>query len=77
MNVSGDFQIAPRISGLQRSIISDGQVCDRGSIIKIRSIGGTILNELSGNRIELECSNGVYRVMIDASVKVKSRIGSI
>ena len=28
INVSGDFQIAPRISGLQRSIISDGQVCD-------------------------------------------------
>ena len=52
-------------------------MCDHGSIITLLSIGGTILNELSGNRIELECFNGVYRVMTDASAKVKSRFGSI
>ena len=32
INVSGDFQIAPKDTGLQRSIISVGQVCDRGNI---------------------------------------------
>ena len=38
INVSGDFQIAPKNSGLQRSIISVGQVCE------FRSTGGTIHN---------------------------------
>ena len=71
------FRSLPGNLDVQRFIRSVGQVCDHGSIITFRSIGGTILNELSGNRIELECSNGVYRVMIDASAKVKSRIGSI
>ena len=48
VNVASDFQIAPKNTGLQRSIISVGQVCDRGNIITFRSTGGTIL-ELSSN----------------------------
>ena len=52
-------------------------MCDHGRIITFLSIGVTIFNEHSGNRFELECFNGVYRVMIDASAKVKSRVGSI
>ena len=66
-NVSGDFQIAPKNSGMQRSIISVGQVCDRGNIITFRSTGGTILNEFSGNTIEFERVNGVYRLLADTS----------
>ena len=41
MNVAGDFQIAPKDSGLQRSIVAVVQVCDS----TFRSTGGTILNE--------------------------------
>ena len=33
VNVRCDFQIAPKDTGLQRFIISAGQVCDRGNII--------------------------------------------
>ena len=39
-------------SGLQRTIISVGQVCERGNIITFRNTGGTILNEFAGNNIE-------------------------
>ena len=60
VNVAGDFQIAPKNTGLQRSIISVGQVCDRGNIITFRSTGGTTLNEFTGNRIEFERAGGVY-----------------
>ena len=54
INVAGDFQIAPKDTGLQRSIDSVGQVCDRGNIITFRSTGGTILNEFTGSRIEFD-----------------------
>ena len=37
INVAGDFQIAPKDTGLQRSVISVGQVCNRGNIITFRS----------------------------------------
>ena len=40
VNVSGDFQFAPKDTGLQRFIISVGQVCDRGNIITFCSAGG-------------------------------------
>ena len=53
------FRFAPKNSGLQRSIISVGQVCDRGNIITFRSTGGTIPNEFTGDRIELERAGGV------------------
>ena len=46
VNVSSDFQIAPKDTGLQRSIVSVGQVCDRGNIITFRSTGGTILQRI-------------------------------
>ena len=59
INVSGDFQIAPKDTGLQRSVISVGQVCDRGNIFTFRSTGGTILNEFTGNRIEFERVGGI------------------
>ena len=58
IHVSGDFQIAPKDTGLQRSIISVGQVCDRGNIFTVRSTGATILNEFTGNRIEFERVGG-------------------
>ena len=70
INVSGDFQIAPKDTGLQRSIISVGQVCDRGNIFTFRSTGGTILNEFTGNRIEFERVGGIYRLKADASAKM-------
>ena len=59
INVASDFQIAPKNTGLQRSIISVRQVCDRSNIITFRSTGGTILNECTGNRIEFERAGGV------------------
>ena len=72
VNVASDFQIAPKNTGLQRSIISVGQVCDRGNIITFRSTGGTILNEFTGNRIEFECAGGVYLLRADTRAKMKS-----
>ena len=77
INVAGDFQIAPKHTGLQRSIISVGQVCDRGNIIKFRWTGGTILNEFTGNRIEFERLGGVYRLRADTSAKTKSGTGGV
>ena len=74
INVAGDFQIAPKDTGLQRSIISVGQVCDRGNIITFRSTGGTILNEFTGNRIESERASGVYPLRADTRAKTKSAI---
>ena len=47
IHVLGDFQIAPKNTGLQRSMTSVGQVRDRGNNITFRSTGGTILNECS------------------------------
>ena len=47
INMAGDFQIAPKDSGLLRSIIEVGQVCDRGNIITFRSTGGTTLSSLA------------------------------
>ena len=44
VNVESDFQIAPNNTGLQRSIISVGQVCDSFNINTLRSAGVTILN---------------------------------
>ena len=46
-----------------------GQVCDRGNIITFRSIGGTILNEFTGHRIEFERAGGVYRLIAGTSAK--------
>ena len=77
INVAGDFQIAPKDTGLQRSFISVGQMCDRCIIITFRSTGGTILNEFTGNRIEFERACGVNRLKADASAKTKSRTGGI
>ena len=71
-NVASDFQIAPQNTGLQRSIILVGQVCDRGNIITFRSTGGTILNEFTGNRIEFERAGGVYRLRAGTSAKMQS-----
>ena len=38
INVAGDFQTAPKNTGLHRSIISVGQMCDRGNVITFRSM---------------------------------------
>ena len=75
INVAVDFQIARKDTGLQRSIMSVGQVCDRSNIITSRSFGGTILNEFTGNRIEFERAGGVYRLRGDTKAKTKSETG--
>ena len=67
INLAGDFQIAPEDTGLHLSIISVGQQCDRGNIMTFRSVGGTILNEFTGNRIEFERVGGVYRFRFNTS----------
>ena len=69
VNVAGDFQIAPKSTGLQGSVISVGQVCDRGNNITFSSTGGRILNEFTGNRIEFERAGGVYRLRADTNMK--------
>ena len=72
INVAGDFQIASKKTGHQTSTISVGQVCDRFNIIILRSTGGTILIEFSGNRIEFERAGRVYRLRADTLVKKMS-----
>ena len=57
--------------------MSVGQVCDRGNIITFRSTGGTILNEFTGNRIEFERADGVYRLRADTRAKMKSETGGV
>ena len=71
------FQIAPENTRLQRSIISVGQVCDRGNTITFRSTGGTILDESTGNRIEFERAGGVYRLRAGMSAKMLSGPGVV
>ena len=51
-------------------MISVGQVCDRGNIITFRSTGGTRWDEFSGNRIEFERVNGVYRLLADMTARL-------
>ena len=58
INVSGDFQVAPKETRLQRSIIPVGQVCDRGNVIVFRIAGGTILNEVTGHRLDFGRAGG-------------------
>ena len=77
VNVASDFQIAPKSTGLQRSIISVGLVCDRGNIMTFRSTGGTILNDFTGNRIEFERAGGVYQLRAGASAKMQSGPGEV
>ena len=77
VNVASDFQIAPKNTGLQRSIISVGQVSDRGNIVTFRSTGGTILNEFTGNRIESERAGGVYRLRAGTSATMQSTPGEV
>ena len=74
VNVASDFQIAPKNTRLQRSIIS---VCDRGNIITFRSTGGTILNEFTGNRIEFERAGGVHRLRAGTSARMQSGPGEV
>ena len=69
--------MAPRDTGLQRSITSVGKVCDKVNIITLRSTGGTILNEFTGNRIEFERAGGVYRLRADTRAKTKSETGGV
>ena len=69
VNVSGDLQIAHKTGGLQRSIISVGQMADRGNIIEFRSSGGTIFKEVTDNRIEVERAGDVYRLKAHTSAK--------
>ena len=66
------FQIGPKNTGLQKSIISVGQVCHRGNITTPRSTGGTILNEFIGSRNEFERAGGVYRLRAGTSAKMQS-----
>ena len=77
VNVASDFQIAPKNTGLQRSITSLGRVCDRGHIITFRSTGGTILNEFTGNRIEFERAGGVYPLIAGPSARMQCGPGKV
>ena len=54
VNVSGDMQIAPKTTGLQRSII--------GKIIVFHRSCGTMFNKVTGIRIEFERAGGAYRL---------------
>ena len=72
VNVASDFQIAPKNTGLQRSIISVGHVCSRGNIITVRSTGGTIFNEFTGSLIEFKRAGGVYRLIAGTSARMQS-----
>ena len=72
--MSGDVQIAPKTTRLQRPI-SVGQLSDRGNVIVFRSSGGTIFNERSGKRIEFEHSGGVYRLKADTSARRATATG--
>ena len=60
-----DFQVAPTATGVQKSIISVGQVAGR-SIIVVRRSGGTIFNERS---LDFDRSSGVYRQKVDTPLK--------
>ena len=75
--MASDFQIARKKTGLQRSIISVGQVCDRGNIITFRSTGGTILNEFTGHRIEFERAGGVCRLIAGTWARMQSGPGEV
>ena len=77
INVAGDFQMALQKTGLQRSVISVGQVCEKCNIIKFRSTGGTILNAFTGNRIHFERAGGVYRPRAGTSAKKQAGSGEI
>ena len=70
-------RLHPRNTGLQRSTISVGQVCDRGNTITFRSTGGTILNEFTGNRIDFERAGCVYRQRAGTSAKMQSGPGEV
>ena len=61
VNVSGDYQIAPKTTGLQRSLISVGQVADRGNSMVFRRSSGTLFNKVTGTQIKFERAGGVYR----------------
>ena len=54
--------MAPKDTERYRSFMSVGHVCDRGNIITLSSIGGTTLNDFTGNRLEFERAGGVYRL---------------
>ena len=77
INVASDFQNSPKDTRLQRSIISVGQVCDKGNVVTFRSTGGTMLHEFTGNQIEFDRAGGVFQLKADASTKTKSGTGGI
>ena len=61
VNVSGDFQIGPKTTSLQRSLISVGRVADRGNSIVFHRSCGTMFNKVTGTQIKFERAGGVYR----------------
>ena len=73
VNVSSAFQITPKNTGFQRSIVPLGQVCDGDN----EFTGGTILNEFIGNRIEFERAGGVYRLIAGTSARKQAGSGEI
>ena len=54
VNVSGDLQIAPKTTGLQRSII--------GKLIVFHRSCGTLFNKVTGTQIKFERAGGAYRL---------------
>ena len=59
VNVTGDFHMSPKNSGLQRSMLD-------------RCETNIIIDEFSGNRIEFERVTGVCRLLVDTSAYLKS-----
>ena len=76
VNVAGDFQNAPKDTGLQRSIIPVGQVCDRGNIITFRSTGGYSVSSLA-TALSFERAGGVHRLRADTRAKMKCETGGV
>ena len=62
LSVQSKFQVAPKNAGLKNSIISVGEVTDKGNEVVFRNSGGSIICHTSGRRIDFPCKDGVYKL---------------
>ncbi len=67
-SVQSMFQVAPKNSGLQNTIISVGEVTDKGNVVVFRSTGGSIVNLGSGRWIDFPRRDGIYK--LNASMRL-------
>ena len=68
LSVQSRFQVAPKNAGLKNSIISVGEVTDKGNEVVFRNNGGSIINLTSGRRIDFPRRDGVYK--LNASMRL-------